>query len=915
MDDILEIFGGLIAFFGGIFVVLVMPILSIINWRRVSALKAEVAALRRQLGGQPAPAAAAAARVAPLPVLPEQPVAKPRAAEAATADTTTGAPATGEPAAVEPVMPEPVMTEPVMPEPVITRPVVAQPVSEPPRLEQPQAPSKDLEGRLGGRIYGWLGGIALALAGIFLVKHSIEQGWFPPGVRVGLGILFGFVLLGVAQWMRRQSNNLAQALSAASVAVLYAALFAGVALYDLFPSALAFVMLAGLTFAAIGLALREGPFVGVVGLAGGFLTPVFVSSGEPNVPVLFGFLYLLQLGALVLLKKRGWWYQAAIANGGGLLWAFIGAMSIGGDASVSGAFTLPLFLIATSWTAIWALESRGGVARTEHMMWTTRATSIACFLVIAAWLGSNGNQITDWVLALILVFSHLVSARRWTDEDVPAYLGTAIIIGAYALWLPPYLPELGVATTIVEGSTVLDHYREILGIGLVFGGGLLFGGWYFVYGSRYPTRWAALSALGSAFVFGAAYLHYRHTYFLISWPVIAVLLAAIHMGLAQRLDALRRVDSRYVGAFAVHCLAVSGFIALAIPMQLENSWTAIAWSFELPVIAWVANRLDVAWLRRAIWVGAGLVVIGILNADPLWSSFAAGETLIFNWLLYGLGIPLAGFVATSWLLTDTPEQILRQVLQVGAAILGFALIALEIEHFFRQIGVTDPDFLIHGVQAIAWLLVTHALFVIGDRRRAPILYRAALVVAGIASLWLLIYPLFWESPLFSAIYVGETPILNRIGLVYGVPALLLLGLGWVLMRRPELGQMASLGYRIAGAYGLVLGFVCVSLWVRQMAHGGFISLIGYPVTDAELYGYSAAWTLYGVALLGLGVKMKAQPLRYASAAIVLLTVLKVGLIDASDLTGLYRVASFLGLGVALIGIAWLYQRIVFRKAA
>ncbi|MBL8710045.1 MAG: DUF2339 domain-containing protein, partial [Rhodospirillaceae bacterium] len=62
-----------------------------------------------------------------------------------------------------------------------------------------------------------------------------------------------------------------------------------------------------------------------------------------------------------------------------------------------------------------------------------------------------------------------------------------------------------------------------------------------------------------------------------------------------------------------------------------------------------------------------------------------------------------------------------------------------------------------------------------------------------------------------------------------------------------------------------------------------------------------------------GVKFGSQALRYASAVVVLLTVLKVGLVDASDLTGLYRVASFLGLGVALIGIGYLYQRILFRK--
>lgn len=899
-----EILGTLIAIFGGIFVVFVMPVMSIINWRRVSRLQGEVLSLRQQLNGlrqaapveAPVPVTAPAAVDVPTPPPTPQPTVEPSQEPAAPA---------AEPAAVPETVAEPAAD------------IAAEPAAAPAPATIPP-PRRDFEGRLGGRIYGWLGGIALALAGIFLVKHSIEQGWLSPAVRVGLGILFGFVLLGVAQWMRRQSdklgqsNNLGQALSAAAVAVIYAALFAGVALYDLIPAALAFVTLAALTFAAIGLALRDGPFVGIVGLAGGFLTPVFVSSGEPNVPVLFGFLYLLQWGALVLLKKRGWWYQAAIANGGGLLWALVGAMTIGGDATVFGAFALPLFLIATSWTSVWALQSAGGVARSDEMLWTTRATSIACFLVMAAWLGSNGNQIVDWVLALILVFSHLTAARRWTDEDVPAYLGVAILIAAYALWWPFAWGEVG---SFGADSTIVDRTGELIGIGLVFGGGLLFGGWYFVFGSRYPARWAALSTLGSAFVFGAAYLQLNNTALVISWPVIAVLLAAVHMGLAQRLDALRRAERIYVDAFAIFCLAVSGFIAIAIPMQLENSWTAIAWSFELPVIAWVANRLDVPWLRRAIWAGAGLVIAGILMADPLWSPAAAGDTLIFNWLLYGLGIPLAGFVATSWLLTDTPEQRLRQALQIGASVLGFVLLALEIDHFFEHIGVVDAYFLTHGVQAIAWLIAAHALFVIGDRRKAPVLHQAALAIAALAGIWLVMQSLVLDNPLFNTVYVGDTAFLNRIALVYGLPALLMLGLARVLMRRPEMGPLAQNGYKAAGAFGLVLGFVCVSLWVRQLAHGGYINLITYPVTDAELYGYSAAWTLYGVALLGLGIKLKMQALRYASAVVVLLTVCKVGLIDASDLTGLYRVASFLGLGVALIGIGWLYQRILFRKAA
>ncbi len=895
MDEVFEILFVLFGIVFGGFAILVMPFVSFISWRRglrlereLAALRQEMAHLKRQTQAAEAPAETAIvtsvvapeiATETPIEIPPEVPVEQPVEMSVSPSDFVSA----------------PMVMVEADPAPVVD----AAPV-----VPEPAAP-KDFEGRLGGRIYGWLGGIALALAGIFLVKYSIEQGWLSPAVRVGLGIVFGLVLLGVAQWMRTQSNNLGQALTAASVAVLYASLFSATALYDLLPTAFAFVVLAALTFAAIGLALREGPFVALVAFAGGFLTPLFVSSGEPNLPVLFGFLYLLQLGGLTLLNKRGWWYQAAIADAGGLLWAAFTISVVGFDHGMAGDYAIPLFLMATSWTAIWALESRGGALRSFEMLWTTRGTSVACFTLMAFLLAATDYATLNWVFALILAASHLIAARRWTAEDVPAYIGTAILIGAYALW--------PTSTWDYASAAMIDRSGEMMLVGLVFGAFLLFGGWYFAHGARHPTRWAALSTLGSGFIFGGAYWQLREHQYLLSWPVLSVGLAAVHMGLAQRLDHLRRSDAHYVGAFALHCLAVSGFIAIAIPMQLENSWVAVAWSLELPIVAWVANRLDIPWLRRALWVGMALILGGIW-----FSGFPAGDTLIFNWLLYGMGIPLVSFIVTAYLLTETPEQKLRRTLQVMAAALGFGLLGLEIDHFYAHLDVPDAEYISHGVQAIAWLVVAHLLLPIGDRRKSPVLYDAALVVAGVAGLWLLVFPLFFEHPLFNYIYVGATPILNRISLIYGVPCLLLLAFAGTLMRRIDLGQKGCVGYRVAGVYGLFLGFVCVSLIVRQLAHGEIIAVSlfgGSNITDPELYGYSAAWTLYGVALLGLGVKMRSQALRYASAAVVLLTVLKVGLVDASDLTGLYRVASFLGLGVALIGIGYLYQRILFKVKA
>ncbi|TMJ38676.1 MAG: DUF2339 domain-containing protein, partial [Alphaproteobacteria bacterium] len=70
---------------------------------------------------------------------------------------------------------------------------------------------------------------------------------------------------------------------------------------------------------------------------------------------------------------------------------------------------------------------------------------------------------------------------------------------------------------------------------------------------------------------------------------------------------------------------------------------------------------------------------------------------------------------------------------------------------------------------------------------------------------------------------------------------------------------------------------------------------------------------FGVALLVAGMLLRSQAVRLASAAVVTLTVLKVFLVDMHDLTGVFQGLSFIGLGIVLLGIGWLYQRVLFPR--
>ena len=82
----------------------------------------------------------------------------------------------------------------------------------------------------------------------------------------------------------------------------------------------------------------------------------------------------------------------------------------------------------------------------------------------------------------------------------------------------------------------------------------------------------------------------------------------------------------------------------------------------------------------------------------------------------------------------------------------------------------------------------------------------------------------------------------------------------------------------------------------------------------ETYSYSALWLVMGVALLAAGVRLRSQVLRIASAALIAIAVLKVFLFDLSELEGVLRALSFIGLGAVLIGIGLFYQRLLTRAA-
>src|SRR5262249_22585915 len=236
------------------------------------------------------------------------------------------------------------------------------------------------------------------------------------------------------------------------------------------------------------------------------------------------------------------------------------------------------------------------------------------------------------------------------------------------------------------------------------------GGFAALWGSRQPVRWALSSALSIAAIFLVAYARLREVGGLPPWGLDSVVLAALVAVAAGSVGRWRAVSRSYEESLGVYALAASSFIAFAIPLELEHAWIAVGWALLLPSIAWIEGRLHIAWFRYAAWVAAGLALARLLPG-PWVIDFPIGTTPIFNWLLYGYGVPLVAFAGAAWLFRRERDDALVTLLEAGTVAIGFLLVTLELHHFFH--GGLPYDFDLDLVQvagfAVAWLLVALGL--------------------------------------------------------------------------------------------------------------------------------------------------------------------------------------------------------------
>ena len=335
-----------------------------------------------------------------------------------------------------------------------------------PKLEPSPAGAPAMETRFG---LNWLNRIAvvtLVLGVGFFFKYAVDNQWIGPGMRVALGIAAAMASLSAGEWMPSRGQAVfARGATGLGLALLYLSFYASFGFYQLLPQSVAFLLMTATTISAGGLAFyHKSRVVAVLGLLGGYLTPVMLSTDEDRVWTLVGYTILLSAGALILARLRQWPSVACIALAGNYLLYVGWADKWLQDATRPAAFAwltsgFVLYLLASpnlGGTWLWVSALNAGAYFT--------ASYLALRVAYHEWMGA---------FALTLAIVHAGQAKFVSDR-ASRHLAVAIAAVFLTLAIPIQFSGYRVTMTwALEAAAIawlakaLDDRRLEIGAGFV----------------------------------------------------------------------------------------------------------------------------------------------------------------------------------------------------------------------------------------------------------------------------------------------------------------------------------------------------------------------------------------------------------------------------------------------------------------
>lgn len=786
-----------------------------------------------------------------------------------------------------------------------------------PRVKRKQD-KPNFEFNIAAKLPVWIGSISLIFAAFYLVKYSIEYGLLGPVARVSLGGVFGLILLGIGDYISKRAyisngKRISQGVIGAGLVALYVSIYASINLYDLVPDFIGFVGMVIVTAMAVILSLRHGQAIAVFGLVGGLLTPALIASDHPSALALFSYLFVLYAALLFVLVRKQWWVLAVMALWGVFGWSALWFFNV---YSSGDEFVLILFGVAITAVVLVATSkvvTGADVIDTRNAKWAhglnglaimCGATTIICVALKMQLDLFDWSMFGLFSLALIVLSYFKPNVYR---QALMLKVGASLLL--FAFWVD--------TASLIDALCVVGGMVALYVIGTAF----------LMRMSSDPRFWTILQCVSGIVLYLICYwgLPLPAGYvdaFGMFWGIVSLLLASLAI---YRADLMRRqyladaeIQEHLV---AIYAFTASAFITLGIVIELPFAHMPLAIAAQIAASVWIYQRSSIKALQKVIYV-LSLIFVG-LNYKQLALFFAiivsslVGEapksiaSFIIENPLLNLGVPALLFylsLSICMKMDRSNEKLLHALFGIANVLSLFTAYYVFRGYFHEGAGhifSSHVGFIERGFITFTLVGISIAMFEYMRKKEATFLRPWAVKIFRMAIFRFVYFDFILYNPYFvDDQYVGMVPLLNGVNMTYGLGLLAVL---WAIKNKDLIMHKDSM-HKTYAAIALISIFALVSLNVRQFFHAPYLD-VG-DIGSTELYSYSVIWMLTGLALLAAGIKFRHKALRKAAMVFIALSVCKVFLIDAAELEGLYRVFSFLGLGVSLIGLSFFYTRFV-----
>lgn len=821
----------------------------------------------------------------------------------------------------EPATPEPIVSEATIPEPVPPEPVTAPGPAEPtipesaseaepmigPEVvaaaaktdDRPTSGKGNLEERLSTNWLVWIGGIALAFAGIFLVRYIAEQGWISPAVRCAIGVIFGLILILAGEVIRRRplerdiaairADYVPQALAAAGLVTAFGSVYLAYAFYGLLPSGWSFRLLAGIALAAFALSMVQGPFVAALGLVGAILTPALVSTADPNTWGFFTYLGIIAVAAVAAADRRQWYWlpEASIIamSGWAVFWAMRAysdedILPIGVTFGVVGLASLILALRAGS-RPEGPGESNKAAVSADLVARTGLGAAVATAVALA--LISDFEPAAHWLL-LCFVLAASVIARFVPQYDQILQIVAGLSIVSIGL---SYVDETALANLAERAlgwpaPTVylVDKYDKFVIHAALIAAAIYGGGYFSLSRAKHLINVALVSGSAPLLLVLIGYVQFRSLTGDNIWSLAAV--AVLIIATLTTFD-LRRAERKETEVQNIYAAVAVIAAFSALTFLFDRIWLTLAYAVLVMAVSLVSTRADLWVLRRLVNLIV-LVVLVRLTINPDMRGYEIFHPLGVQWVTYGYLVPTALFIAASRIFKRSKDDLTVTVLEGAVLLLIIVFVSVEIRIFMTgsiYSGAYElPEM---SLQTIAWL--TGALILARRNLRYPRVFSAwgSRVLTALGSIQAVVLQLLLLNPVFTGDFIQGYGLFNLLILSLFAPAILL----WLLAGSFQFftqkqGQPRPFIPIALRGMSMLLAFAFVTEEIRVLFQGMLISPAHASLL--ELYTTTLAWLLPASVPYALSTSRSSSSLKAMAMVIILLCVI----VSVSGHAGIYN---------------------------